>query len=196
MINKIYKSTLVAAFVFIAGDAAKAQILISNFTLTPNSVSFNISGTLLGPAPQASTSVLYFVNPTASASPGFARGGGFYIADTRSFTGSQALGAIGTGNPSLGDYFSVNFINPFTVGQAINGLVQATWSRTVFNTAEAPPSLNLYWGIDATLPVDPSTQPSIITGGTLQNVPEPSAISLLAVGLGGLALLRRGCKED
>lgn len=181
-----------AAFLLLAlGQmSASAQISVSNFLLTSNSVSFSLSGTLPNPAPQTNPQTLYFVNPNVAASPGFALSTGFFDSSTQSFTGTQALRSIvplATGNHEYGDYFYVAFENALAVGETIDGIVSATWSAPAFDPA-AVASLNLFWGVNDSLPFDPSTQPSLITGGTFLTsvvVPEPSTYALLLMTSAG-----------
>jgi hypothetical protein len=171
--------------------------MISNFSMSSNSVSFDISGNFPNPAPQSRPTFLFFVNPNVAASPGFALNP-FFEASTQSWTGSQSLHlslSIATGNPNFGDYFYVPFQQNFTVGEAINGTVQATWTFAPAFDPAVVSSLNLFWGESTTLPTNPSTQPSAITGGTFLTsvvVPEPSTYALLLMTGAGALWWARG----
>jgi len=180
--------------------SARAQIIISNFLMTSNNLSFDISGTLPNtPPPTVDFSdALYFVNSDPASLPGFARWRGtFVVADFSQFSGLPQIGtsqAVGTGNTDFGDYFYVAFENDLTTGQSIFGTLNATWNSAAF-VPERVSTLNVFWGYNENLPVDPSTQPSGITGGTFLTsvvVPEPSTYALLVMtGAGALWLARR-----
>ena len=94
---------------------------------------------------------------------------------------------LATGNHEYGDYFYVAFENALAVGETIDGIVSATWDAPAFDPA-AVASLNLFWGSNDSLPFDPSTQPSVIAGGTFLTsvvVPEPSTYALLLMTSAG-----------
>ena len=193
MINKIYKATLVAALVFVAGTSVNAAIVISNFNLTSNSVNFDISGTFPSSLPPFVRGQLLFVNPSVAANPGFALGNQL-DSSSYSFTGSKPLLAIKTGDSSYGDYFAVVFGSDFAGGETINGSVAATWGGTAFNPL-AVSSLNVFWGANITISGwEVTFHP---TGGRFLTsvVPEPSSLSLLLAG-GAVLMAGRRRKSD
>jgi hypothetical protein len=85
-------------------------------------------------------------------------------------------------------------VNPLTTGESILGTLTATFGSTVFNPS-AVTSLNIYWGSNESLPINPAMQPSVITGGTFLAtaavIPEPSSALLLCVAAALTASRRR-----
>jgi hypothetical protein len=163
---------------------ANAAISIPGLVLTERSFSIDLSVTLPDSVPPTRQFALFFVNPSVAANPGFALGF-FLSASSKSFTGTQTLGGIGTGNPSNGDYFYVIFSNGLSSGESVFGRLTATWSSAAFDPSQVD-YLDVYWGNNDLLPANPTTQPSAITGGTylttVSTVPEPSVLGLLVSG--------------
>ena len=165
-------------------------ITIANFSLTEESLSFYISGTL--PAPLLNG--LYFVNPDVWASPGFALGSD--MASSYSFVGTSFnsmpplwnSGSIGTGNPFFGDYLFVAFQN----SKELSGTITASWSSPAFNLSQVT-SLDVYWSDNGSL------DPNRITNGTYLTsvavVPEPSTTALLIAGAVASSTVLRGRKK-
>jgi hypothetical protein len=175
---------LALAFSLIAAAHSQAAVSIVNFQLTTTSLSFDISGTMPATAPANNRNGFAIINPDFAASPGFALGN-FTFADTRSFTGTQALSGILTGNSS-GDYALVLFSSPLTAGEAISGTFSATWSTTAFDPA-AVTQLNVQWGSTNGSSVGDGVQLALVP----VNVPEPSGAALLLTGLAVAAGRRR-----
>lgn len=178
-----------------------ADIAITNFSLTETNVSFHISGTFPEAAPPNQPFGLSFVNPDVAANPGFIIEQ-TSTADFQSFDGTQTLASVATGLSIAGNYFTVSFENDISTGESISGLLNATWNSTTFAPG-AITSLNVFWGSNLSLPFNPSTQPSAISGGTyltsVNVVPEPSFAAALAfMGVGGFAfaLARRRFKRS
>lgn len=170
---------------------ADADIVISDFFLTENSLSFIISGTFPSLLPVDNLNALLFVNPDVTADPGFALGN-FLSAATFSFSGTQPLRddePVATGTPSFGDYFFVAFENDFTDGEAILGSLTATWSTTAFDPSQLS-MLDVYWGNDDNNGV-------VGTGIYLTSVtvPEPSSLCIVAL-LGSAIMVRRHARKS
>ena len=163
---------------------------ISGFTMTRNSVTFQIRGEFPALVPPRSSNALYFTNPVILANPGFALSSDFRSAGSYSFTGSQPLRSspvpVALGAPNFGDYFYVSFANPLAAGETIDGTLTASWTTDVFDPS-AVTSLDVYWGGGTTV--------GLVNRGTLLTstaVPEPSAAILIAGGL-CLTFVRRRC---
>jgi len=171
---------------------ANADIVISNFSLTENSLFFEISGTFPGLLPAGESSALYFVNPDVTANPGFALGE-FIASTTFSFSGTQPLRSISpvaTGGPDFGDYFYVAFQNDFANGEAISGSLTATWNTTAFDPSQVT-TLEVYWGND-----DSSGLVGTGTYLTSVAVPEPSSWCFVALSCIALVIRRRARKSN
>ncbi len=181
-------SAIFLCFVVILSNAAKAELSIEYFSLTTNSVSFDISGTFPDTPPAYSARSFFFVNPNLTENPGFALGD-FFHADAASFTGNQILqnstGPIATGSASIGDYFFVAFKANFSPGESINGTVSASWSSTAFELG-AVDTINAYWGT--------SSRAGGLTGGVFVDtliVPEPSVGLMIGIATICLAAVRK-----
>ena len=100
-----FAASILVALVFSFTPNANAQIIVSDFTLSNDTVSFDISGSLSGLAPQQTVDTLYFAN-SVSADPGFVIPGELTDALSFSWTGSQEVldeGGFSTGIESFGD---------------------------------------------------------------------------------------------
>ncbi|HMP80503.1 MAG TPA: PEP-CTERM sorting domain-containing protein [Pirellulaceae bacterium] len=170
------------------GSQARSDIVFSDFLITPNSVSFNISGTLPNPAPFF-PDAFYFCNPDINAYPGFSLG--FVAASSYSFSGVQPLrpgDGVSGGDAGYGDFFYVAFANNLSVGETVSGHLTASWDSDVFDPSQVT-SLDVFWGWNGGL---------ANTGTYLASVnviPEPSSVLLLGLGL-VLSVSRRGLRRQ
>ena len=183
MKNKYFAFLLASGFV---SHQANAAISITNFNLTTNSVTFDISGTMPNNLPASNKNALWFVNPILAASPGFALGSGL-APGSLSFSGTQAFKTslpVATGNVTFGDYFFVIFNNDLATGETVSGTLTATWTSTAFDPSVIN-DLNVYWGASGSLAAVNSG--TFLT--TISPVPEPSAALLVAFS--AFPLLRR-----
>ena len=187
--NALYSITLavVAGLVssVIYPYKASGDIIISNFMLTENSVSFDISGTLPNDLPVTERAGIIFVNPDIQETPGFALGSGIGASDSE-FTGSHSLATsinpVSTGFFEFGDYFSVAFDDDFTIGEEISGSLTASWDVDAFDPTQVQ-SIDVYWGYGGIGTADTGTYLTSVA------VPEPSTTG--AIALSGLAFLAR-----
>ena len=172
----------------LAAAPANAEISITNFSLTSNSVSFSISGNLPSTAPDQSLKTLFFLNSNLSASPGFALGS-FNGSSSKSFSGSQPLSSVMTGNSSNGDYFFTSFTNNLTANEAISGTLTANWTGGPAFDPSQVTNLNVYWGTVATNGGTIFSGP-LLTTVNVAAVPEPSSLVLMMLA-SGVMLIRR-----
>ena len=94
--------------------------------------------------------------------------------------------------------FSLNSNSTYSIGIAVNPLADSSGYGYLNYTSSLNQSGLAGWGIDnnfATWTVGDTTAPEYTTGALSMAlsgvVPEPSSLSLLAIGLGGLVLVRR-----
>lgn len=169
-----------------------ATITITNFSLTENSVSFDISGTLPDHHPDFYLETFFFVNPGEWTDAAFTLET-FLSASSFSFTGSQSLDpvyALGTGwLEEYGDYFYINFQDDLAGGESVSGNLMALWGKTAFDPTQVA-SLVVNWGS--------YYEESAIYGVYLTSVVVPEPSTFILFGLGSLAVLmvrRRHRKE-
>ena len=178
--NCVFVMTGIVAFL-LHHSTSYADFFVENFALTDSSVSFDISGTLAGPQPEAGLEDLFFVNSTFAA-PGFTPLPGGAI--DFSWTGSQALGNSFTGNPLFGDYFFLEFSENLAVGDSLSGTFSAEFAAGTFDVSEVD-SINVIWGFAADF-ANRTFHDEDFLGGTLQTtfaIPEPgSFLTLIIVG--------------
>ncbi len=180
-----------AAMALIASSAGRVDAALSftNPVMTSTSFSVTVSGTVpaeIGNVSQNSfQDIIYFTNRSFSADPGFVVAStSFQEANSATFTGSQALNTVRTGNLFQGDYFFVGFQSGLSGGEAVNGVVTATWLTPVFDDL-SPVTIDVYIG---SVPGQVSLESPLL--GSFLIVPEPS--SAVLVGLACLpAVLRR-----
>ena len=166
----------------------KGGVVIENFHLNSNSVSFTINGILPNLAPLDSPWSVAFVNPNPSASPSLLVSNSPFISSTSTvFTGTQTLDSVTTGDFQYGDYFYLVFLPYLSVGETISGQVMASWQNNAPFAPGNVSSIDVYWG-------GGGTGAAGLVGGTYLttvNVPEPSSLSLLLAGGAVLAAARR-----
>lgn len=175
----------VAALIF-TQTGARADIAITNLTITTTSVSFDASGSFPASSPAAFDFGLALVNPDKFENPGYVIPSSTVLATSFSFPGGQAIIQVGTGVETYGDYFYIRFNNSFSPGENFNGHFSAQWAAAVFNPS-AVSSLNVYWG---------SGSVGDITAGTFLasapvNLPEPSSVALIGLTAFGFLLPRK-----
>jgi hypothetical protein len=188
-------SAIAAAFLALSACTRElcADIIISDFSLTANSVSFNISGTFPNTAPPSDRMALYIVNPDPGADPGFILETNI-DASSSFFTGAQDLrffSPVKTGSPNFGNYFWVAFDADITIGEAISGTLTAGWNSTVFDPS-AVANLYVFWGADYafTYPVVGGIQLATVP------VPEPSGMCFVALSCIALMVQRRSLPSN
>jgi len=172
---------------------ADAALVVSNFQVTPNSISFSIDGEILGPQPadNFNNEFLFittgldnvdFLSPSsidATASGILGDGSFLLLSDSYFFE---------NGDVPAGDRISVRFNRAIAIGDTISGSIVLTGASNSINPQEfIDHGFAIHWG---RLNLDDVTSPF---SGTLQAtgavVPESS--SALLLGLGGLGLLAR-----
>lgn len=190
MISTPIKASLLFLIILISSaHCVKAQIVITDFSITDNSVALSFTGTLAGPEPFAdhrqlfllpNTESLAWSNPTIDAgawdSPNSSTGS--ISVGSRS---SSTIQLYDNGIPALNLIFSPS--GGPNIGDTASGTLESTWDIGTFDPAIAQSdAFSLYWGRTA---ID-------IRGGTFQStitpVPEP-AESVLAVSFGILVAL-------
>lgn len=140
--------------------SAGAALVFTNLTLTSTSFSVEVSGTLPAAYPDNGLAILYFVNPDAAASPGFAVSD-FAGAETRSFLGSGQDALCLTGGSAWGDYAMASFSQPLAPGEAVTGILSGTWAGAAVFDFSKVSALNVFWGSDESQGVTAAA----ITGG-------------------------------
>jgi hypothetical protein len=185
---------LALSFSLLAAPQAEAAVVITNLVMTTTSISFDISGTMPTTVPGSSPNVIFFTNPSLSASPGFALNTSFTSTNSASFSGTQPLrsvggGPAGLGFSSFGDYGVFGLQEALTASESLMGTFTATWPTPRLNPA-AVTSLDFYWGAsNGSSHVNTGTfLGSAAVGGS---VPEPSGTALLLCGLATVAARRR-----
>ena len=114
---------------------------------------------------------------------------GGYIKENDNWTLLNVLGARET-KPR--DVDGNNIIGQFRMGDWNDGTRSFLFDGIDWTYLDAPTAESTYaWGIDGETIVGSYNDSSGASHGFILTVPEPSAVSLLAVGLGGLAMVRR-----
>ncbi len=186
--NRLTRFAFISSFSLIVFAAAtcRADFTFTGFELTVDSLEFSMSGALPDELPVDAFNSLFFINSDINADPGFAFGS-FVPADTATYSGSQELSSffpVGTGAEEFGDYFVINFENDLSPGEVLSGDFSATWGPDRFPfDPDAFDFLNVQWGVGDAVGGG-------LQLGTVSNVPEPSAISLLLLSIFGLLQVR------
>lgn len=167
--------------VFSISSTTNAEFVVDNFGFTDSSVSFQISGALVGAVPEDGLVGLAFAN-TSAADPGFVTTSDFEFASSISWTGTQSVVSALTGSPLFGDYFVINFTEDLALGEDLSGTFSANFSPGTFDVSEVD-SINVIWGF-ATDFAGRTFHDADFLGGSFQTsfaVPEPSSGLVLAI---------------
>ena len=141
------KKSLTIAFLAAAllGSAAHAQITVSNFEMTTNSIAFDISGTMPDTTDLSDYNLPYiFLESHPIWTPQSPIDFSTYLsASTLSFSGSQTLDFVNI-NPWVA-FVEIEFTQPLSTNEVINGRLVATFPGNPF-TPEHAQVFTLFWG--------------------------------------------------
>ena len=167
--------------------ASASAVSFSNLQLTTTSFSVTIEGTITGPTPTYDKDVLFIVNPSLFANPGFTIIE-YKAATTKNFSGSPSLTADSMGTYGGGfDYLAAIFASELQLGNPLEGTLIGSWSANVFDPS-AVTSLNFYWGNNGEGPATGT----LLGSASLSAVPDTgSTAALLGAGVFVLAAARR-----
>lgn len=165
---------------------ARADITITNLTITTTSVSFDASGSFPASSPASFDFGLALVNPDKFETPGYVIPSNTVLATSFSFPGGQGIVQVGTGLEVYGDYFYIRFNNSFSPGENFNGHFSAQWASAIFDPSQVS-SLNIYWGSG---PVGDITAGTFLDSAPV-NLPEPSSVALIGLTAFGYLLRRK-----
>lgn len=162
---------------------ASAALAFSDLTVTENSFSLSMSGTMPAFPDGHTTNVFDVQNPDLFSNPGWVTYPDFLQYTTKSWTGSRRLANVNIGSEAYGDYIYFYFGGDFSPGEAIDGTITATWSEIVFDPG-AIDQLEIY--------ADGLSYRSLLLGSAaLSEVPIPSAAWLLGTSLIALFGIKR-----
>ena len=182
------KNLLAAIFLMALLPASASAVSFSNLQLTTTSFSVTIEGTITGSTPTYNKDVLFIVNPSQFANPGFTIIE-YRAATTKNFSGSPSLTADPMGLATYGgfDYLAAIFASELQLGNTLEGTLIGSWSVNVFDPS-AVTSLNFYWGNNGEGPATGN----LLGSASLSAVPDSgSTAALLGVGVFVLAAARR-----
>ncbi|MDB4300810.1 PEP-CTERM sorting domain-containing protein [bacterium] len=165
---------------------ANAALTITNFDLQSTSISFDISGTIEGPAPSEGLSYLFFVD---------ANGNGDYddapfqtptIAQNIAVNGSTpAVSSMWIENADITeDRITLHNDSLWNVGDVLSGSFSASWASPI-DTAPLTNGMEVRWGRNKGTALQGTLQ------GTASAVPEPSSALLLGLSTLGVVARRK-----
>ncbi|WP_193215118.1 hypothetical protein [Luteolibacter marinus] len=175
-----------AALLFFPMGAATAAVVVSNVSLTPNSITFDLAGTLEGPSPGTFNQQIFITAATGS-----------FMLDHVS-TGTAVTFSTTNAN-GLFDFYTINQPGryPFTLATAANssyvvggdvtGTYSATWTNAQFDPTGGA-TLDFHWGAAGVFATNPPTGTAMALGVP---IPEPTASVFTALGLFTLLGRRR-----
>jgi hypothetical protein len=175
---------IVATLLLFPLGSVGAAVVVSNISLTANSITFDLEGTLDGPPPIWFDQQIFVTAATGS----------FMLDRVRTGT---AVSFSTTNSNELFDFYTINQSSryPFTlataadesyaVGYDVTGTYTATWRDNQFDPSGGA-TLNFHWGAADRFGTNPPTGTAIALGVA---IPEPSTSLFSLTGI--LALLRR-----
>lgn len=170
-----------------------AAIVVSNFTVSSDTIQFELEGSLPNQSPDQSARIIYFANASILDSPGFVLPGSFVA--PLSLLGSEALHVslldisfpLFTVGTNSWDVFGLNFASELVPGALISGTISAEFPPNTFDPT-AVEQINVYWG-----QADPGATAASISNSIFLDtviVPEPSSALLVGVSMLGFAIWR------
>lgn len=153
------------------GINAHAQITVSNFEMTTNSIAFDISGTMPDTTDLSDYNLPYIfleLHPiwTTQSPIDFSA---YLSASTLSFSGSQTLDSVSI-DPRV-EIVEIGFTQPLSTNEVINGRLVATFPGNPF-TPEHAQVFTLFWGY----PDDAGDNPEFLATVNMANVNIPDEL--------------------
>jgi hypothetical protein len=173
------KSLLTVLLVFVSALSASAGLELNVTDFTSNSITFSISNThtLIGDSSQMDSGFWNYLNIEIVGNSSWIIGDeSSYSITSRDLLLNDALSSYSSAvqcHNSYGDYISLQFENPFTVGstRGTGTSVTLTFNSTVFDVSKAGLSdFQLYWG-------DTGTSVPFGLSQVDSAVPEPSTFA-------------------
>jgi len=196
---KFWKLVL-AVTALVLSSSVNASLVISDYSLTDNSISFNVTGTIDGPAPEAGNLRFLFLVDV--------NGNGNYdtssVFDEATITSNISVNGVSNG---VDDFWIENDDDPaafedrltmnrdvgWADGDVLSGIFSATWTTNI-NSSAVSDGLEFRWGRNNGTAMEGALQ-----GLGVAAVPIPGAVWLFGsglIGLIGFAKRNRGFKSD